>query len=137
MNLVKIGPCPVCGVNIWKYRRRIFDVKDNSIIISFKRVPYEQNEKGRHFWVLLSDGSRMMIAICKDCFHGLTLAMVKDIINDIIYTKLERIKKYKGEKRKKYILFDRIRTLEMVTWAGEEKEIVGYINEKISRDRRS
>lgn len=126
MKKVSIGPCPVCNRNIHKFHYFLRITKEG-VNIFFKRRPYAMKENARHFWVLETTGSRMMIAICDDCFQSLTDTQVKEVYARIIYTKLESLKDIK-DKDKRLRLFDRIRTTEVWKWAGEEKEIIQELN---------
>jgi len=126
MKKATIGPCPCCGKNIWKFWY-LFKITKEGINIFFKRRPYALKDNGRHFWVLETTGSRMMIAICKKCFDTLTDDKVRAIYAKIIYGKLIGLKNIKNEDRKSK-LFDHIRTTEVWKWAGEEKEIVQILN---------
>lgn len=126
MKKVSIGPCPVCGKSIWKYWY-LFRANKDGVSIFFKRRPYKMNEHGRHFWILETTGSRMMVAICKECFKNITDDIVQKIHADIIYTKLESLKKIK-DKGKRYRLFDHIRTTEVWKWAETELGVVQELN---------
>jgi len=139
MKILRVKDCPLCGKIIWKfYRPPIISKSNFGISINFRKLPHEQNEDGTHFWILVNDSSRMMVAICKDCLKKLTNEQVKQIFADIIYTKLEAIKK---DKRKElhYKLFDRIRVIEVWRWGKTEKEIISYLqelkNEKINNTK--
>ncbi len=128
MKKVSIGPCPICGINVWKYKRLpLFQLSKEGIKINFGKRPYELNKNGEHFWILETTGSRMMVAICKQCKATLTDEKVKRAYADIIYTKLEALKDIK-DKNRKAKLFDVIRTKEVWAWAGSEAEIVQILN---------
>lgn len=129
MRILTVRDCPLCSKIIWRFKRLpLIQFNKGSIILNFKKVPYEMNDKGSHFFILQNDGSRMQIAICKQCLETLTDVQVKQIFTDIVFTKLEAIKK---DKRKElhYKLFDRIRQLEIFKWAKTEKEIIDYLQE--------
>lgn len=129
MKKVQIKDCPLCGKIIWKFiRPKIVSITPYGIAFSFKRRPVELNEYGRHFWFLLTDGSRMMVAICGECLETLTDEQAKQIFADITFAKLEAIKKDK-RKHLHYRLFDRIRTVELLKWFVTEGEVVNYIKE--------
>lgn len=130
MRFLTVDDCPVCRKVIWKTRL----VQANFWI---KKVPYEQNKHGRHFWILQTDGSRMQVAICNDCFAALTDAIVKQIFADITYTKLEQLKTMSLSEDKKYLLFDRIRSIEVWKWFGTEAEVVAYLKEQDGSVNRS
>ena len=124
---MSVGRCPLCQAVIWKYRRKGLKIEYGAMSIDFVSRPYAMNELGREFWILSTDGSRMRVAICKDCLEHLDTAKVKRVFDDIIYTKLEHLKKLKDEV-KKYGMFRYYRQLDIWHWAKEEKDIVGYLN---------
>ena len=119
MRKVSVGPCPLCYKNIWKYRRpKLINLSRGALVICLQKIPYEQTDEGTHFWVLLTDSTRMRIAICKSCLSILSDDHVKQIFADITYTKLEAIKKDKRlTEDRRYKLFDRVRTIEVWKWA--------------------
>jgi hypothetical protein len=131
MKILTIGACPLCKKNIWKFKRPSFLSKTiYGWSINFKNTPYELNELGTHFWLLLSDGTRMRVAICKDCLKHITGDQVKQIFADITYTKLKAIEKDKRINIQ-YKLFDRVRTIEIVTYAENEQDIINFIESKV------
>ena len=127
MKKVSIRPCIICGENIWKYKRLPFiQFSKEGITINFRKRPYELNENGEHFWILETTGSRMMVAVCKQCKTTLDDEKVKKAYADIIYTKLIALKGMKEDRL--YKLFDHIRTAEVWAWAKTEAEVVQILN---------
>lgn len=128
MKILRVGPCPCCGVNIWKFKMPpLLQWDMNGGHINWRPRPVAMLQDGTHFWVLQTDGSRMMIAICKDCANTLTDEKVKTVFADIIYTKLKSIK---NNSPNEYKLFDKIRTTEVWKWFLTEKELVDYMRDK-------
>lgn len=125
MKKLTVKDCPICGLIIWKFKMPPFiEWDENGGRINWKKRPYEMHSGGTHFWVLQTDSSRMMIAICKSCLLILDDEKVKRIFADIIFTKLSMIK---GGTEKDYKLFDRIRTIEVWKWFYNEAEVVEYL----------
>lgn len=127
MKILSIGNCPLCSKRIWSFKKPSFISKTPyGWSLNLKSVPYELNEDGCHFWLLLTDSTRMMVAICKSCLSNITGDQVKQIFADITYTKLKAIEKDKRIQLH-YKLFDRVRTIEVVTYAETEKQIIEFI----------
>ncbi len=127
MKKVSIGPCIICQKNIWKHRYLPpFQFSKEGIRINFGKRPYELNEDGDHFWILETTGSRMQVAICKECKATLDDDKVKKAYADIIYTKLITLKGIKGDRL--YKVFDVIRTKEVWAWANNEAMIIQILN---------
>lgn len=129
MKILTIGACPLCGMQIWDFKRLPFiQISKACIAFNFRRVPTGMKDNGRHFWILQSNGSRMMVAICKDCFKNLTDEKVREIFANIIYTKL------KQTENEGWQVFDTLRVIEVFKWFGSEREVAdylkGYSNEK-------
>lgn len=129
MKILSVGKCPLCETQIWKTKPPFISITKSGINFKWKSTPYDLNEYGTHFWALLSDGSRMRIAVCKNCLKTLTNEQVKKIFADITYTKLKVIEKDKREDVK-YRLFDAIRDILVWRWSVSEKDIVEYLNAK-------
>ena len=129
MKILRVKDCPVCGIDIWDFKWLSFISFKNGLTFNIKKVPYKQNEKYAEFWALLSNGSRMRIAICLDCLKTLTDEQVKRIFADITYTKLKAIEKDKREDMK-YRLFDAVRDIGVWRWSRTEQEIINYLDEK-------
>ena len=136
MKILSVGRCPLCSKQIWKTKPPSISITKSGLSIRWKFTPYEMNEHGTHFWALLTDGSRMRIAICLDCLSKLTDEQVKKIFSDITFTKLKAIEKDKREDVK-YRLFDAIRDIQIWRWSVTEQELVGYLNEKNNNIERS
>lgn len=135
MKFLTVGKCCLCPKTIWKFHRPSFISRTQyGWSLNFKKRPYELNEDGEHFWILCTDGSRMMVAICKSCLEAITDEQVKKVFSDIIYTKLEQIKKDNRGDDIKYKLFDRIRDIQVWAWARTEKEIIQYLSEKNGKE---
>ncbi len=130
MKILSIGNCCLCPTEIYKFRKPPFiQLSKGSLIFSFKKLPYALNEKGTTFFVLLTDGSRMEVSICKSCLNTITDEQVKNIYSDIVYTKLKALEK---DRRKDlhYKLFERIRSVEIWRWAKTEQEIIDYLGSR-------
>lgn len=130
MRKVSIGPCPLCDKRIWKFKRpKFIDFSSGVFSMAFKKLPYEQNEEGTHVWFLLTDSTRMRVAICRSCLLVLTDDQAKQIFADITYTKLEAIKSdNRITDRQRYVLFDRVRTVEVWKWSENETELIGILD---------
>ena len=128
MKKMFVGPCPICDKRIFNFKMPpIFQWNEEGGRINWRRRAFEMNAEGTHFWILQSDGSRMMVAVCRRCLLTLNDEQVKKIFADIIYTKLSSVK---GDSEKDYKLFDRIRTIEVWKWFYNETELVAYLEEK-------
>lgn len=62
---LKFGKCPLCNETVMKIEKKEPLKLDNYDV----------------FWMKLSDGSRMKVAICKDCKKSLTKKKVEDILS--------------------------------------------------------
>jgi hypothetical protein len=122
MKVLNVGPCPVCDKNIWnKKRLPLMQIVNSAIIFNFKKVPCSLNEDGRHFWILLTNGSRMRVAICNSCYEKLNASTVNGIMANIVYTHLQKMDNMNFE------TFNHFRTQEMFMWFGTEQEVIDYI----------
>ena len=129
MRKLSVGDCPLCSKVVWKFMRPSFISKTiYGWSINFKKRPYEMNEHGTHMWFLLTDGTRMRVAICKECLKNITSDQVKQIHADIVYTKIKAIEKDK-RKHLHYKLFDRVRGVEVFMYAETEQEIINRLKE--------
>lgn len=131
MQELFIGNCCLCPKQIYDFKKLpLVTFNNGSLTFNFKPVPYALNKDGATFFVLLTDSSRMEISICKDCLSKLTDEQVKKVFADIIYTKLKRLEKENMKDEVRYKMFDRIRTLEIWSWAKCEQNIIDYLKGK-------
>ena len=78
MNRLFLGPCPHCGITIWRYEERVVDGRKVKVAV--------QNELGTHFWVRSNYDTVAKFAICKECFAKLDMAMVARIVDMQVFT---------------------------------------------------
>jgi len=134
MKILTVGNCPLCEKVIYKKTRpAIISKTIYGWSFNFKRKPYKLNEQGVEFWLLLTDGTRMRVAICKECLKGITREQESRIFADITYTKLRAIEKDK-RKHLQYKLYDRVRTIEVWGSANTEQELVNYLKEHDAKE---
>jgi hypothetical protein len=131
MKKLMIKDCPQCGKIIYDFKQLPFaSMNKGSLTINFfKKIPYQLNKDGAYLWLLLTDGSRMNVSICKDCLGKITDEQVNNIFADVTYTKLKQLE---SEKRKEiqYKLYNRIRSVEVYIWRLSELELIAYLGSK-------
>lgn len=125
MKKLEVKDCPLCGEVIWKRKMLpLIQHKKWTLIFNFfKIVSTEMNNRGTHFWLLLSDSSRMRVAVCKRCCEIMDDKKAKEIFSYITYTKLKLAENGKWES------YDYLRTLEVFRWFKTEKEVIEYLKE--------
>jgi len=123
MRILLPKDCPICKKIIYKRGRLPLFKKGLLNLYFWRTYPTVYNEFGRDFWLLLTDGSLMRVAICKKCYETLDNEKVYRIFDDITYTKLLSIFKMKYDENKKYKLFRHIRQVGVWQWAGTRDEI--------------
>ena len=137
MQILSIGNCPLCPTQIYDFKQLPFvQFNKGSLTVNFfKRVPFKLNDNGDFLWLLLTDGSRMNVSICKSCLDKITDEQVKNIFADITHTKLKQIEKDRRGKELKYKLFDRVRSVEVYKWAKSEQEIINYLGNRNATEK--
>lgn len=110
MTRLFLGPCPVCGITIWKYEDRIVDGKEVKTAV--------QNELGAHFWIKSNYNSIAKFAICKTCLNKLNDDTVDKIVDMQVFTWLWDAHMLKRE------LFNKYRFYYAVDWAKSEAEVI-------------
>lgn len=70
-DLLKIGYCPRCGVEMVKFNK-------------ITKQPISKTNKYSDYWVELNNGTKMRIAICIDCIDSIDDVFIKE------YMKKER-----------------------------------------------
>lgn len=117
MKRLIVGPCCCCDKKIWDEREVPgADKKPHKALVL--------NSNGTHFWVKSNYGSRMKIAICKECAGKLTLAKVAEIIDNIVYTwMLELFENTNISEEKKRYEFNKIRFYVAESYALKEEDL--------------
>lgn len=116
MKELHVGPCPICDVQIWEEKPVVIDGE------SIKKIVLKDN--GMHFWVKSNYGSKMKIAICKDCFKKLDDAKVAAIIDNIVYTWLKELFAQKDiSEEKMRPNFIKARFYVAVKWGENEEDL--------------
>jgi hypothetical protein len=117
MKRLIVGPCCCCSKKIWDERQTVGADKK-------PRIALVLNDTGTHFWVKSNYGSRMKIAICKECAGKLTMPKVAEIVDNVVYTWiLDLIENENISEEKRRYEFNKIRFYVADNYALKEEDL--------------